>query len=255
MDRLAYTALNSINERRTSRHVLANELANVSTTGFKRSYEAAMQAVKTEGMGYDTRFSPQMEKIDRVFLTPGSLMVTGNATDITVLEEGVLGVQAPNGEVAFTRRGDLKTNVNGVLENGQGHLVLDEGGAPITVPPGFLVNITKQGGVFVRNPTEPAPQVEVPVAQLMLRDASETVLVRREDGLFEAFIDGLRQPGDFPTGPKAVEVVSGALEGSNVNPITAMVKLIDETRSFESSIRFIKSAKEIDESGAQLLRL
>ena len=47
MDRLAYTALNSINERRTSRHVLANELANVSTTGFKRSYEAAMQAVKT----------------------------------------------------------------------------------------------------------------------------------------------------------------------------------------------------------------
>ena len=88
MDRLAYTALNSINERRTSRHVLANELANVSTTGFKRSYEAAMQAVKTEGMGYDTRFSPQMEKIDRVFLTPGSLMVTGNATDINVLEQG-----------------------------------------------------------------------------------------------------------------------------------------------------------------------
>ncbi|MGA1064158.1 MAG: flagellar basal body rod C-terminal domain-containing protein, partial [Burkholderiaceae bacterium] len=78
--------------------------------------------------------------------------------------------------------------------------------------------------------------------------------VRREDGLFEPFIDGVRQPGDFPTGPKPVEVVAGALEGSNVNHITAMVKLIDESRSFESSIRFIKSAKEIDETGSQLLR-
>ena len=164
-----------------------------------------MQAVKTEGMGYDTRISPQMEKIDRVFLTPGALMVTGNATDIAVLEQGVLGVQAPNGEVAFTRRGDLKTNVNGVLENGQGHLVLDDGGAPITVPPGFLVNITKEGGVFVRNPTEPGPQVEVPVAQLMLSDASETVLVRREDGLFEQFIN------DAPTHFVVPAVLGGGL--------------------------------------------
>ena len=61
MDRLAYTVLNSVNERRLSRHVTANELANVATTGFKRTYEAAMTAVKTEGMGYDTRISPQIE--------------------------------------------------------------------------------------------------------------------------------------------------------------------------------------------------
>lgn len=97
-------------------------------------------------------------------------------------------------------------------------------------------------------------QPEIQVAQLMLRDASETVMVRREDGLFEAFIDGERRTGDFPTGPKPVEVLSGALEGSNVNVIQSMVKLIDESRSFETSIKFIKQAKEIDESGSQLLR-
>lgn len=254
MDRLAYTVLNSINERRVSRHVTANELANVATTGFKRTYEAAMTAVKTEGMGYDTRISPQLEKFERIMLTPGAMMVTGQPTDIAVLKQGVLGVQAPNGDVAFTRRGDLRVNENGVLENAQGHLVVDDAGAPINVPPGFAVNITKQGEVFIRDPQAVGVQAEVAVAQLMLRDASQTVMVRREDGLFEAFIDGERRPGDFPSGPEAVEVLAGALEGSNVNPIQSMVKLIDESRSFEQSIRFIKSAKEIDESGSQLLR-
>ena len=254
MDRLAYTSLNSINERRISRHVTANELANVATTGFKRTYEAAMQAVKTEGMGYDTRISPQIEKYERIMLTPGAMMITGNPLDIAVQGQGVLGVQAPNGDTAFTRRGDLRLNVDGVLENAQGHVVLDDAGAPISIPPGFAVNITQTGAIFVKDPTAVGVQPEIQVAQLMLRDASETVMVRREDGLFEAFIDGERRTGDFPTGPKPVEVLAGALEGSNVNVIQSMVKLIDESRSFETSIKFIKQAKEIDETGSQLLR-
>jgi len=255
MDKLAYTALNAVNERRVARQMLTNELANVSTTGFKRSYEVAMQAVKTEGKGYDTRISPQMLAEDRIQLSPGPLIVTGNAIDIAMKDQAVLGVQAPDGTAAFTRRGDLRINTQGVLENGQGHAILSDAGAPISVPPGFALNVTNTGQLVARDPNAPAPQVEVPVAQLMLRDASETKLVRREDGLFEAFIDGARQPGDFPTGPIPTEVVSGALEGSNVNPISAMVKLIDAERSFESSIKFIKEAKGIDESGAQLLRV
>jgi flagellar basal-body rod protein FlgF len=84
MDRFAYTSLNGINERRLARHVFTNELANVSTPGFKKTYEAAMQANKTEGMGYDTRISPQMEKVERVLLTPGAIMVTGQSTDLEI---------------------------------------------------------------------------------------------------------------------------------------------------------------------------
>uniref|UniRef100_UPI0040470904 flagellar basal body rod C-terminal domain-containing protein n=1 Tax=Polaribacter sp. TaxID=1920175 RepID=UPI0040470904 len=95
---------------------------------------------------------------------------------------------------------------------------------------------------------------EVQIGQLMLRDASDTYLVRREDGLFEAFVNEQRVPGDFQSGPRPVRVTSGALEGSNVNPVMALVKLIDESRSFEQSIKFIKTAKEIDESGASMMR-
>jgi flagellar basal-body rod protein FlgF len=254
MDRFAYTSLNSINERRLARHVFTNELANVSTPGFKKSYEAAMQANKTEGMGYDTRISPQMEKIERVLLTPGAVMVTGNPIDIAFKGQTLLGVQAPNGELAFTRRGDLRVNLNGVLENGQGHPVIAEGGNPINVPPGFALNITEQGQVFARDPNAPGVAEEVLIGQLLLRDASQTIIVRREDGLFESFINNTRVTGDFPTGPVPVEVVPGAIEGSNVNPILALVKLIDESRSFEQSIKFIKEAKNIDESGATMLR-
>ena len=254
MDRFAYTSLNSINERRPVRHVHTNELANVNVVGFKKSYEAAMQANKTEGMGYDTRISPQLEKMERILLTPGAIMVTGKPTDIAFEEQTVMGVQAPNGETAFTRRGDLRASLEGVLENGQGHVVVDEGGNPITVPPGFSVNITETGQVFAKDPNLIGVAPEVQIGQLMLRDASETFLVRREDGLFEAFVDNQRVAGPFESGPKTPRLTSGALEGSNVNPVQALVRMIDESRSFEQSIKFIKTAKEIDESGASMMR-
>ncbi|NBY14446.1 MAG: hypothetical protein EBQ76_06910 [Betaproteobacteria bacterium] len=71
---------------------------------------------------------------------------------------------------------------------------------------------------------------------------------------FDPFVNGQPKPGDFPTGPNSPKLTQGALEGSSVNPITALVGLIDAERSFESGIRFIKQAKEIDESGSQLLK-
>jgi flagellar basal-body rod protein FlgF len=60
--------------------------------------------------------------------------------------------------------------------------------------------------------------------------------------------------GDFPTGPKPASVTSGALEGSNVSPITGMVKLIDHSRTFETQIRIIKESRDLDQSGSSMLR-
>ena len=60
MDRLIYTALAGINERRPQRQVEANDLANVSTVGFKKSFDQALIAIKTRGDGYDTRIQPQV---------------------------------------------------------------------------------------------------------------------------------------------------------------------------------------------------
>ena len=82
MDRLIYTALAGINERRPQRQVEANDLANVSTVGFKKSFDQALIAIKTRGDGYDTRIQPQSRTTDRINLEPGARMVTNKALDI-----------------------------------------------------------------------------------------------------------------------------------------------------------------------------
>jgi flagellar basal-body rod protein FlgF len=91
------------------------------------------------------------------------------------------------------------------------------------------------------------------ITRLLLRDASQTPLSRREDGLFK--VDGQPTGADFASGPLPTSVTTKALEGSNVNPMEAMVKLIEQSRSFEHQVRMVKESKSNDESGASMLRL
>jgi len=254
MDRFAFTSMSSINERRVLREQLNNELANVSTVGFKKSYENAMIAVKAEGDGWDSRIQPFIEKFNAVNLDQGHLMVTGNKLDIALTEKALLGVQAKNGELAFTRRGDLRLNSQGVLETGSNNIVLSDQGNPITIPPGLDLSITKEGDIFARDPQQPPETPAVLIARMMTRDASQITLQRREDTLYTPQIQFRTANGDFTSGPVQPQIVPGALEASNVNPVTAMVKLIDFSRSFETQIRTIKEAKSLDEAGASMLK-
>ena len=95
--------------------------------------------------------------------------------------------------------------------------------------------------------------VKVPVAlgQLMLRDASTTPLLRRQDGLFK---NSAGDGQDITSGPEKPGLTPGALEGSAVNAMNIMVKLIDQSRSFEQAINMIKEAKTTDEAGASMLK-
>ena len=106
----------AINEERMGRHKLSNDIANVSTVGFKRTFEVTLQPHQAVGQGFDSRLQPRMYSHDQVILDPGPMMVTGRDLDVAMNHKTVLGVTASNGELAFTRRGDLKVNANGVLE-------------------------------------------------------------------------------------------------------------------------------------------
>jgi len=86
----------------------------------------------------------------------------------------------------------------------------------------------------------------------VMRDASATQLARREDGLFQVF--GQPRGADIPQGATLPRLVAQVLEGSNVNAIEAMAKMIDHSRTFELQIRAIKEAKSLDESGASMMR-
>ena len=141
MDRLAFNAAAAINEMRTGRQMTTNELANVATPGFKRSFESAMMTLKVQGAGFESRLQPQAFSSDNINMKPGVIIKTGRDLDVAMDEQTVMGVTAPNGELAFTRRGDLKMNSGGVLELGTGALVRGQNGGPITIPPGFFVKI------------------------------------------------------------------------------------------------------------------
>ncbi len=251
MDRLAFNAAAAINEQRVARQMTTNELANVSTPGFKRSFEAALQAVKVEGPGFQSRMQPQAFSTDFINMTPGTLMTTGRDLDVALNDQTVLGVSTPDGKLAFTRRGDLRVNASGALENGAGHLVQGQGGAAITIPPGFQATIAKDGAVYALDPAQVGLAQPVSVGKLLMRDTSKTSLQRTEIGLYQV----VGKPGqDIEPGPVLPSLTSRSLEGSNVNAMEVMVKLISQSRSFEQQVNMIKESKQVDESGASMLK-
>lgn len=252
MDRLVFTSSVAINEQGVSRQSYIHELANTSTVGFKGSYDVALRTVKVEGESFDTRYMPQKVSKNQIRMDPGTVMATGRALDVAMTQKTVLAVRADNGEMAFTRRGDLEVNLRGQLETGGGQLVLGENG-PISVPPGLLVTIAADGTITARDPNETDVQQPVQIGRLLLRDASETPLSRRKDGLFQVY--GKPPGADIPPGPNLPGLIPQALEGSNINPIEAMTRLLDNSRSFETQTRIIKETRDLDESGASMMKI
>jgi flagellar basal-body rod protein FlgF len=252
MDRLAFNAVAAINEQRVARQMSTNEMANATTVGFKRSFESSVRAIEVEGAGLKTRFQPQSFTEDFISMKAGPVMVTGNDLDISLSAHSVLGVTAPDGTLAFTRRGDLRVNAAGALETGNGNVVRAQGGGALTVPLGVKVTINADGSVYGIDPAQAGTAQPVLIANLLLRDASTTPLQRREDGLFA--VAGAPKGEDITPGPIKPGLTSGALEGSNVNAISVMVKMMDQARSFEQQVNMIKESKSCDESGATMMK-
>jgi flagellar basal-body rod protein FlgF len=255
MDRLVFIAASSIDQHAISRQQLVHELANLSTIGFKKSFESAQVAVEASGSGFNSRIYSEIipERVikDKVSLSGGPVMITGKNLDIALNGNTVLGVSASDGTLAFTRRGDLRVNTQGMLENGSGHMVLGEQG-PITVPPGYHISISSDGAISASDPAQPDMNKQM-VGKLMLRDAGDVILDRRKDGLF-AVAEKLAGTDIMNKNPN-ISITTGALEGSNVNAIESMVKLMDDSRSFEQQIRLIKECKDIHESGTTMMRM
>jgi flagellar basal-body rod protein FlgF len=251
MDRLVFTSNATIKEHAVARQVLVNDLSNVSTVGFKSSYDVALQSVKVQGAGFDSRYQAQTISRDLIRMDAGPVMATGRPLDIALTEGSVLSVQSPNGVLAFTRRGDLKVNIQGQLENGSGHLVLGDNG-PITIPPGLMVTVNVDGSIFARNPAQEGAAPDVLIDRLRLRDASTVSLARRQDGLFK--IAEKPDGTDIEVSDLELRVIPQALESSNVSAIEAMTRLMDQSRSFETQIKIIKETKSLDESGSSMMK-
>ena len=245
MDRLIWTAVSGMSASLARQRMIANNMANSQTIGFRAELMVAAP-VTVKGPQLETRALTDAA-VRGARMDQGVVSETGRALDVALNGEALLGVQAENGDEAYTRRGDLSLTPAGLLVNGDGRPVLGEGG-PISIPPGSEVSIAPDGAVLVRDAATP----DAPLAQadkLKLASPVGSKIAKGLDGLFR--VEG---GGVLPADAEA-RLTGGALEQSNVRPSQVLVEMIEAQRLYDMRTKLIATAKELDEGGASLMRL
>ncbi len=246
MDKLVYTAATGLRARMAAQAAIANNMANASTIGFRADRVSFDQVLLKGTAGELEARTPASEEVKDADRTPGTVQQTGRALDVAVAgTDAWLTVQAADGSEAYTRRGDLTVAASGVLQTGDGFIVQGQSG-PITLPPYTSVSVGADGTISIVPASGGEPQV---VDRLKLASAKGSDTVKGLDNLLR-----VRGGGALPDDLDAT-VQAGALEGSNVDMTQALVDMIENQRSYEVTASLMRSAKDMDESGASLMRL
>jgi flagellar basal-body rod protein FlgF len=245
MDRLIYTAMSGAKHTLEQQATVSHNLANATTTGFRAQIDS-FRAVPVLGDGLPTRSFVVDATVGSDF-SSGAIQQTGRSLDVAVQGSGWLALQTDDGSEAYTRNGALKLSENGILQTQNGVTVEGEGG-PISVPPDVSITIGADGTVSaIENTTKPGSVNTL--GKLKLVNPPAQNLVRGDDGLFRTK-DGTPVQADAN-----VTVLGGALEGSNVNLVDAMVSMINLSRQFDLHMTMLKTAETDETTATQILTL
>jgi flagellar basal-body rod protein FlgF len=226
--------------------VTANNLANANTVGFRGDFSDSSTVYLGTGKGVTAR-AQAAQGTESSDMKGGASEQTGRDLDINLDNDALLAVQATDGSEAYTRRGDLQVTDSGLLTTGDGLPVMGDAG-PITLPPADKVTIDKTGSISIvpQGGDRNQPQT---VAQLKLVSATGSKIRKGEDGLFH-----VANNGALPSDPNA-RVTSGSLETSNVNVTKTLTDMIDASRAWETQIKMLAGAKEMDTSSSELMNI
>jgi flagellar basal-body rod protein FlgF len=244
MDRMIYIGMGGAKQAMEQQASVANNMANVSTPGFRAQINN-FRAVPVVGDEMPTR-SMVVATTPGADMRSGPLMQTGRALDVAVRGEGWLTVQMPDGGEAYTRVGNLQVGAEGQLMTMDSRPVLGDAG-PLVVPPGSTVTITGDGMVSALVAGSSAVGA-AEIGRLKLVNPAATDLERGEEGLFRVKA-GVAAPQTDP----GVKLATGALEGSNINPVDAMVSMIANARRFEMQMKTVQTAETNDQQANKLL--
>jgi flagellar basal-body rod protein FlgG len=253
MSRSLYTAATGLAAQQFNLDVLANNLANSSTAGFKSSranfqdliYQAqAMPGSATGpnsslptgsqvGLGVSSGYTTTVN-------TQGTLQNTGSATDLAISGQGYFKILMPDGSTAYTRAGNFSVDATGKLVTSQGYSVQPE----IVIPPDKQsVNISTDGQVSVTRPGQAAPQV---VGQLQLTTFANPAGMQALGGnLFKPTSAAGQATDANPGAQGSGSLQSGTLEGSNVDVVEQLVNMIIIQRAYDTNSKVIQSADEM----------
>lgn len=245
MDKMIYVAMTGAKQTEYAQAINSNNLANVSTTGFRADLHA-FSSIPVTGSGVASRVNAVVDAYGTDF-TPGAIENTGRNLDIAIQGEGFIAIQSPTGEEAYTRAGDLRVSAGGLLETGSGYRVVGDGG-PVAVPPNGSLLVGSDGTISIQ-PLGEGPETLAIVDRIKL--------VRPDISQLEKGADGLLYPtGDLVLDADgSVRIQSGALEKSNVNIAQTLVNMIELARQYEMQVNVIKSSEENADAAAQLMRM
>ena len=248
MDRALFLAMSGAKQNMQAMQLRANNLANVSTTGFRADLAQA-RSMQAYGDGMPSRVFSMTERPGHNF-QKGSVITTGRDLDVTIQDQGWISVLDNTGKEGLTRNGNMKVDVNGMLTTDNGNLVLGETGAPITIPiPVSKIEVGTDGTISVVPQGAPADAIEI-VDRIKLTSTNNQSLYKDVNGLFRS-----KDPNAAYEMDAGVKLLTGALEGSNVNAIGEMTNLIDLQRQFEMQVKMMSTAEEMDKASDSLLRM
>ncbi|WP_439889040.1 flagellar basal body rod protein FlgF [Pseudomonas sp. MBLB4123] len=245
MDKMLYVAMTGAHNNSLAQSAHANNLANISTSGFRRDFEQA-RSMPVFGDGLPARVYAMSERPGTDF-TPGSLQETGRDLDVAIGGEGWLAVQAADGSEAYVRTASLNVNALGMLRTGSGLPVMGNAG-PIAVPPEQKIEIGQDGTISIRALGE-APNVLAEVDRLKLVNPDLKQMEKGSDGLMRV------KDGQPVLADAAVRVTSGFLESSNVNAVEEMTAILSLSRQFELQVKMMRTAEDNASAVARVLQL
>lgn len=223
MDNPGYIGLTRMRGLEEEMRAVANNIANINTTGFRRE-GVVFAEVLTPTNGPDGALAMAQPRARATDLSPGGFTATGGQLDMALQGDGYFQVMTPDGP-RLTRSGAFMLDREGGIVNAEGWSLLDGGGAPIQLPPDAALITIGEDGVISADGQQ--------LAQVGMFEADPLELIRDHGTLFR--FEGLPQPA------ANTRLLQGHLEQSNVSPVEEMTRMIEVQRAYELGQSFLDS--------------
>ena len=250
MDKSIYVALNAMQTLKTDMRINAQNLANVNVPGFRADTQISRGSTFLEAAEQlSTRVFQRQTNETSFSENSGTLTNTDQPLDLSIVGKGYFYVKTENEEVGLSRRGDMQLNTERILVNGAGQRVLNDSLQPINVPPYEDIVINELGEIFIK-PAGSDEAERIQVGTIGSIANPNVSLIKSASGIIKPSGDT-----DLPKPNQTAKIGQGQLETSNVSSIGELINSLENQRKIEMVTKFIKTAKEIDESGTRLLRM
>lgn len=233
MDTTLYVGLSHQTAMRRKLDVIANNIANMNTTAFRK--ESIM--FQDHVMQMKGTANPDLEDVSYVLdfgllrsMENGQLTTTGNPLDVAISGHGYFTMEDENGDVFYTRNGHFQISEDGFLSNTAGYFLLDEGGQRIPISPQDIdIEFAGDGSLSSR-------------AGLI---AKVTVVEFEDDQDIENVGDTLFKTDQEPLPAENARLAQGMIEESNINPVKEVTEMINVLRSYQSTESMLEKYQEL----------